>query len=133
RRGHELGSKLPGWEYPSDQWVRECERLVELDHRRADVLAGRAQARGARELLEFGRISRTRRRYADAVRFYREGFDAQFLPSMGEAAYRDPFDAACAAVLAAAGEGTDPPPAADRARYREQAREWLDSVLTGAR
>ena len=31
RRGHELGSQTPGWRYPSDRWVRECERLVELE------------------------------------------------------------------------------------------------------
>jgi tetratricopeptide (TPR) repeat protein/serine/threonine protein kinase len=31
RRGHELGTKKPGWSYPSAEWVRECERVVELD------------------------------------------------------------------------------------------------------
>src|SRR5262249_5529974 len=33
RRGHELGSRKPGWRYPSAQWVREGERLIELDGR----------------------------------------------------------------------------------------------------
>src|SRR5206468_2126751 len=31
RRGHELGSRRRDWRYPSAQWVRQCERLVELD------------------------------------------------------------------------------------------------------
>jgi hypothetical protein len=28
RRGHELGSKLPGWKLPSAEWVRQCEKLI---------------------------------------------------------------------------------------------------------
>jgi WD40 repeat protein/serine/threonine protein kinase/predicted Zn-dependent protease len=33
RRGHELGSQLPGWNYPSAKWVAECERLLALQQR----------------------------------------------------------------------------------------------------
>jgi serine/threonine-protein kinase len=29
RRGHELGSKQPGWNYPSAVWVSACEKLLE--------------------------------------------------------------------------------------------------------
>ena len=36
RRGHELGSKNPRWPFPSAQWVKECERLVELDAKLSD-------------------------------------------------------------------------------------------------
>jgi tetratricopeptide (TPR) repeat protein len=28
RRGHELGSRIPGWRYPSARWVKECEALA---------------------------------------------------------------------------------------------------------
>jgi serine/threonine protein kinase/Flp pilus assembly protein TadD len=28
RRGHELGSRYPGWRFPSARWVRECEALA---------------------------------------------------------------------------------------------------------
>jgi tetratricopeptide (TPR) repeat protein/serine/threonine protein kinase len=28
RRGHELGTKRPGWSYPSAEWVAECEALI---------------------------------------------------------------------------------------------------------
>jgi Flp pilus assembly protein TadD len=28
RRGHELGSRRPGWKYPSQQWVADCERAL---------------------------------------------------------------------------------------------------------
>jgi tetratricopeptide (TPR) repeat protein len=32
RRGHELGSRRPGWPYPSAQWVKDCERLTAPVH-----------------------------------------------------------------------------------------------------
>lgn len=28
RRGHELGSKERGWNYPSARWVADCERAL---------------------------------------------------------------------------------------------------------
>jgi serine/threonine protein kinase/Flp pilus assembly protein TadD len=31
RQGHELGSRRPDWPYASARWVKECQRLVELD------------------------------------------------------------------------------------------------------
>ncbi len=30
RRGHEIGSRRPGWRYPSADWIRDCERMVAL-------------------------------------------------------------------------------------------------------
>src|SRR5262249_18327859 len=42
RRGDELGSKNPGWPYPSARWVQECERLVDLEGRLATYLEGKA-------------------------------------------------------------------------------------------
>jgi tetratricopeptide (TPR) repeat protein len=39
RRGHELGSRIPGWRHPSAQWVRECEQLVELQRRLPSILS----------------------------------------------------------------------------------------------
>jgi eukaryotic-like serine/threonine-protein kinase len=38
RRGHRLGTQKPGWRYPSDRWVRECEQLVELQRRLPGLL-----------------------------------------------------------------------------------------------
>jgi tetratricopeptide (TPR) repeat protein len=31
KRGHELSSRQPGWRHPSLQWIRDCERLIELE------------------------------------------------------------------------------------------------------
>ena len=43
RRGHALGSKTPGWSYPSPAWIRQCERLVELEGKLPAVLKGDAE------------------------------------------------------------------------------------------
>src|SRR5262249_25940367 len=42
RRGHDLGSRNPRWPYPSAQWVRQCERQVELDGKLPGFLVGKA-------------------------------------------------------------------------------------------
>jgi tetratricopeptide (TPR) repeat protein len=31
KRGDELGALRPGWPYPSSRWVKECQRLVDLN------------------------------------------------------------------------------------------------------
>jgi tetratricopeptide (TPR) repeat protein len=36
RRGHDLGSRRPGWTYPSAKWLAECEKAAaELEARTA--------------------------------------------------------------------------------------------------
>ena len=45
RRGHELGTRQPGWRYPSAQWVADAERMAAL----AASAPGHAQGRGPPE------------------------------------------------------------------------------------
>jgi Flp pilus assembly protein TadD len=40
RKGHELGSRQPGWLYPSAQWVAKAERLASLAPRLPGLLKG---------------------------------------------------------------------------------------------
>src|SRR5262249_6029987 len=40
RTGHALGSKRPGWPYPSAEWVHEAERLAALADRLPAILRG---------------------------------------------------------------------------------------------
>ena len=56
RRGHELGSKNPNWRYPSAQWVRATERLLELDGKVLSILSGKAKPADAAESLGFASL-----------------------------------------------------------------------------
>ena len=78
RRGHELGSRNPRWTYPSAEWVRQCERLVQLDERLPDFLArqdhaGRAPPSGS----NWPSCVRLKRLHRAAARFYEEAFAAE--------------------------------------------------------
>jgi tetratricopeptide (TPR) repeat protein len=127
KRGHELGSKTEGWRYPSAQWIKEAERLAELDAKLPDVLAGKEKPKDAAEQAELARLcQRYRNRPAAAAQFWQEAFTAD--PELA----RDPkngnrHDAVCAAVLTACGKGEDAAGLKDeeRTRWRKQSYTWL--------
>jgi eukaryotic-like serine/threonine-protein kinase len=130
RRGHEIGSKRPGWAYPSARWVKESERLVELDRKLAAIRRGDAAPAGAEERIELARFCAITRHYATAARFCEEAFAAR--PGLAEDPWaNNRYNAACMAVLASAGRGAD---AASldgprRLRWRQKALEWLRADL----
>jgi tetratricopeptide (TPR) repeat protein len=131
RRGDELGSRDPHWNLPSKTWVRECERLIELDGKLPAFLGGDARPANAAERIEFAQVCRFRGLPGVSARLYGEAFTEQ--PELAEdlkAAHRD--DAACAAALAGCGRGKDAAKvdATERARWRKQALEWLRADLT---
>jgi tetratricopeptide (TPR) repeat protein len=130
RRGHELGQKQPGWRYPSDRWVREAERLVELDAQLPALLHGDRQPKDAAEQIELAGLCEKKRLPAAAVRFYAGAFAAS--PKLADDLDRQPrYDAACCASLAGSGHGADDPKpdSRERARLRGQARAWLAADL----
>src|SRR5262249_57609587 len=69
RRGHELGSRNPGWRYPSAQWVRQYERLVELDGRLPGILEGKITPSSAAERIEAARVCSLKGLHPAAARF----------------------------------------------------------------
>jgi tetratricopeptide (TPR) repeat protein/serine/threonine protein kinase len=127
KRGHELGSKRPDWRYPSAQWVRQAERLVALDRKLAAVLKDPGQPADAAERLAFAQLCQQYKKLPRAAaRFYADAFAAE--PKLAadlRAGHR--YNAACAAALAAAGQGEDAMKLADeeRTRLRQQALDWL--------
>jgi serine/threonine-protein kinase len=129
--GHELGIKQPGWIYPSRSWVRNAERLIQLDERLAAILAGKAEAADNRERLALALLCQQHKhQHAAAARFFAEAFSDE--PKFAEdlkALHR--YNAACSAALAAAGQGRDAPKPDDkeRARLRRQALGWLQADL----
>jgi eukaryotic-like serine/threonine-protein kinase len=131
KRGHELGSRNPRWPYPSARWVREAERLLELDQRLSAVLKGEGRPADGREQVALAQLCRQYKRlYAASARFYAAAFTADpKLTDDRRSAHR--YNAACAAALAAAGkgEGAAKLDAQERARLRGQALTWLRADL----
>jgi tetratricopeptide (TPR) repeat protein/serine/threonine protein kinase len=130
RRGHELGPRSPPWRYPSDRWVRECERLVELDKRLPALLEGKAKPASPAERIELGELCSLKQMYRAAARFYEEAFAAE--PALASPKqYRHLYGAACAAALAGCGAGKDSDrlDAKERGRLRRQALSWLRADL----
>jgi S1-C subfamily serine protease/Tfp pilus assembly protein PilF len=130
KRGHELGKNQPGWKFP-EQWLRQAERLADLDRRAADVLKGEVKAKNPSELLRLGGFCLTQKKApAAAARLYADAFKAE--PELADDLQAgDRYAAARAAALAGCGKGRD---AADldepgRARWRKLALEWLRADL----
>jgi tetratricopeptide (TPR) repeat protein len=132
RRGHEIGSRNPGWRQPSAQWVRNCERLVELDAKLPAILSGQKQPADPAERLALAQLCQLpcKKHYVAATRFYREAFAEK--PQLADDLRVQPrYNAACAAALAGCGQGKDADqldPKA-RARLRQQALDWLRAEL----
>jgi tetratricopeptide (TPR) repeat protein len=133
RRGHQLGSRRPDWPYPSAQWLRNAERLVQLERKLPAVLRGEVQPRDQDERLGLAEVAIARQHYVTAVRLYAEAFAAD--PAVAEKLNGHRYNAACGAALAAAatdGEGARLDER-DRAALRGQALGWLRAELDGWR
>jgi serine/threonine protein kinase/tetratricopeptide (TPR) repeat protein len=130
KRGHALGSKRKDWPYPSAQMVADAERLVGLEAKLPDVLAGKATPANNRERLGLIEVCQLKRRHVAAARLYADAFTAD--PKLADdlnACHR--YNAACYAALAAAGQGTDAGKLDDQeqSRLRQQALAWLRADL----
>jgi serine/threonine-protein kinase len=133
RRGHELGRKDPRWGRPSAEWVKRCERSLELDGRLAAVLAGEDEPPAA-EGLEFAELCLIRERPAAAARLFADAFAAETeLADDLEAGHR--YAAACAAARAASGQGADAAGLAEEevAWLRARSLAWLSADLAAWR
>jgi tetratricopeptide (TPR) repeat protein len=132
RKGHELGSKTPGWNYPSAAWVRRAEILVNLDARLPDILAAKDKPADNSECLYLAQMCQEHKKlFASSARFYARAFESD--PELAKSsANGHQYNASCAAALAGCGQGND----VDRvdemecARLRTQALEWLRADLT---
>jgi tetratricopeptide (TPR) repeat protein len=131
RRGHELGSKRPGWPYPSAQWVRQAERLVELDAKLPPILKGETKPANTGECIELALMCLQCKHLnrAAAQLFARTFAERPQLADDLEAQHR--YNAACAAALAGCGQGkdADQSDAKERTRLRRRALDWLRADL----
>jgi tetratricopeptide (TPR) repeat protein len=132
KTGHTLGSPRADWPYPSAHWVREAERLVQLDAKLSRVLNRESSPADAAERIQLANLCQQpyKQLHVAAVRFYEEAFAAE--PKLADdlgAFHR--YNAACAAALAGCGQGKDAGMLDDteRARLRLQALDWLRADL----
>lgn len=128
QRGHELGTKKRDWPYPSGAWVREAERLANLEAQLPALLKGEFQPRDTAQRLELAGVCQVKKLHRTTAGLYAAAFDDR--PQLADdlnAAHR--YNAARSAALA--GRGEDPAQLDDmeRMRLRQQARAWLRADL----
>jgi eukaryotic-like serine/threonine-protein kinase len=130
KRGHELGSNIPNWQYPSAQWVREADRMVELDRKLPMILSGHGKPSDAAESLVLAQMCHAKKLHGASARLWAEAFRAQ--PNLADdMKAQSRYNAACAAALAGSGQGKDDRPLDEvqKARWRKQAIVWLEADL----
>ena len=130
RRGHELGSRRPGWSYPSAEWIRQTKRVAGPEVRLPDVLKGEDEPADAAEGLAFAKLCSDRKLHAAAARFYAEALRTDPKLADDRQAWHA-YNAAWNAAMAGCGQGKDDPPPdeAARAGLRGQALAWLRGEL----
>jgi tetratricopeptide (TPR) repeat protein len=130
RRASELAPRDAGVGANALRQLKECERLLALEARLPAILAGGEQSADAPELRELAWLCQCSQRHHAAARFYAAAFAA--LPKVADdLRTQERYSAACAAALAAAGQGTDAGKLGtkERASLRRQALAWLSSDL----
>jgi tetratricopeptide (TPR) repeat protein len=128
RRGHEIGSQRPGWNFPSEWWLRDCERHIALDAKLTAVLGGQMPPG---ECVELASLCQQpyKQLHVTAVRLFRDAFAAD--SKLTDPRTGNRYNAACSAALAGCGVGRDAekPDDAERALLRSQALGWLRAEL----
>jgi serine/threonine-protein kinase len=129
KRGHELGSKRPGWGFPSAQWVRQAERLAAMEAKLPVFRKGEYRPGDNKERLALAVVCRARKLHLAATDLYVAAFAADpKLVQDPRAGYR--YDGACCAALAAVGKGEDAKlEDRERARLRKLVLDWLRADL----
>jgi Tfp pilus assembly protein PilF len=132
RRGHELGSKQPGWPTAlSAQCLRDTERLAALDAKLPAILQGEAAAASPGEAVTLALMCQEqKKRYATSARLYADAF-AEEPRLAADLNSQHRYNAACSAALAAAGQGEDARLLPDRVvfLFRRWALGWLRDDL----
>jgi eukaryotic-like serine/threonine-protein kinase len=128
--GHALGVRQPGWKQPSAKWVKEYQRLVELEGKLSKILSGQDRSADAAERAELASVAGRKGFRAASARLFAEAFTER--PALADdLASSRRYNAACYAALAGCGKGRDEPPPgpADRAQLRALALGWLKADL----
>ncbi len=132
RRGHEIGSKIPGWQnhYDSARWIRDYELLAALEERLPALIQGKQKPANPSEYLELARLCTFKQLHGAAAKFFADAFAAR--PALATERAGHLYQAASAAADAGCGKGKDTP-ALDKeqqAHWRKQALAWLEADIS---
>jgi serine/threonine protein kinase/Flp pilus assembly protein TadD len=130
RRAHELGTKMRNWRYPSSEWIREGERLLELDENLPAYLSGKAKPASSAEQIELANLCARKHLNHASARFYEAGFEAE--PGLAnDLSKGHRYNAACVAALAGSGQGKDSLQLDQKERtgLRQKVVVWLGADL----
>ncbi|MGP0067865.1 MAG: protein kinase domain-containing protein [Isosphaeraceae bacterium] len=120
----------PQWQSAIREELARTELRAALAPRLIAVADGKAQPRDAAETLEFAYLAHEQQRFAAASRLFDRAFAIE--PKLAQDRNRsNRYNAACAAALAASGEGRDAPSLdkVARDRLRRQAHHLLKADL----
>jgi tetratricopeptide (TPR) repeat protein len=133
QKGHAIGSKLPGWSLPSQEWLTWARRVTALDKRRREALAGIGDPLGPDERASIAReVLRRKKLFAEAAAFYAAAFDEES-SLLSQPNPDHVLGAASCALAAGLGQGADAPPdPRARAALRARARGWLAAEIESA-
>lgn len=109
--------------------LKMSQQMQALEKRVPAVLDGTAHAAPG-ELLEMAWMCQEyQKRYVTAVQLYRLAFDAK--PGLADDKTRHYYNAACSAALGGTGHGEDAAKltASEKAKFRSEARTWLQACL----
>jgi serine/threonine-protein kinase len=130
RRGHKLHQKAWQLKWPTEQWIKEAERRVELDKQWPDIQKGERKPASAAEYAEFGHLCVYKGLFAASARLYQQAFsfNVKLADDLG-AGHR--YEAARAAAMAGCGHDAENDNLDDtaRTRWRKQARDWMSADL----
>jgi tetratricopeptide (TPR) repeat protein len=130
RTGHDLGSRTPGWPYPSAEWLKRAEHLAALEKGLPAILKGGQKTASPEDALELSAMCQARGHPVTAARLAADALQSKS-PLGDDMGFRRRFLAACAAAQAACGSGEEAAKLTDAEResWRGQALTWLDADL----
>jgi tetratricopeptide (TPR) repeat protein len=130
RRGEEMDCRRKGNPFVPSPRLKNAERIAELATHLPAIVKGTEGPNNARDAVFFADMAYKRKFFWASSRLWTDALSAQ--PALAESRQTQHlYNAACAAALAAAGQGADNPlpDGAARAKLRRQAIAWLKTEL----
>jgi tetratricopeptide (TPR) repeat protein len=130
--GHRLGSARPRWRLQSLAWLKETRQYAGMEAKLPRILNGSEKPATFQEQLSYAWVCQVKGLCGASARLYAGAFAANPTVLANPLATRVRYRAAQAAAPAGTAEGRDEPKldAAERARWRQQALDWLRADLT---